>query len=56
LVGIRRQRILRAGRVSVVEAAMRRLKEREVVELDEALQAVMVPNVLVVLCVEQATE
>jgi len=35
---------------------MRRLKEREVVELDEALQAVMVPNVLVVLCVEQATE
>jgi len=44
-----RQRIVE-GAVGMVESALSRLAEREVVELDEERKAVMVSNLLVVLC------
>jgi uncharacterized membrane protein YqjE len=50
-----RQRIVE-GAVGMVELALQRLEERDVVELDEARKAAMVSNLLVVLCSEQATQ
>jgi regulator of protease activity HflC (stomatin/prohibitin superfamily) len=50
-----RQRIVE-GAVGMVEMALNRLAEAEVVELDEERKATMVSNLLVVLCSEQATQ
>jgi regulator of protease activity HflC (stomatin/prohibitin superfamily) len=50
-----RQRIVE-GAVGMVELALNRLEERDVVELDEERKAAMVSNLLVVLCSEQATQ
>jgi regulator of protease activity HflC (stomatin/prohibitin superfamily) len=50
-----RQRIV-DGAVGMVEAALTRLDEQNVVELDEERKAAMVSNLLVVLCSEQATQ
>lgn len=50
-----RQRIVE-GAVGMVELALHRLAERDVVELDEERKAAMVSNLLVVLCSEQATQ
>jgi regulator of protease activity HflC (stomatin/prohibitin superfamily) len=49
-----RQRIVE-GAVGMVQMALERLEEEEVVELDEERKATMVSNLLVVLCSEQAT-
>ena len=54
LVGAR-QRIVE-GAVGMVQLALRRLEEEDVVELDEERKAAMVSNLLVVLCSEQATQ
>lgn len=43
------------GAVGMVEMALNRLKERNVLELDEERKAAMVSNLLVVLCSEQGT-
>jgi hypothetical protein len=43
------------GAVGMVQLALQRLQEEDVVELDEERKAVMVSNLLVVLCSEQAT-
>jgi hypothetical protein len=40
----------------MVQPALRRLREEDVVELDEERKAAMVSNLLVVLCSEQATQ
>jgi regulator of protease activity HflC (stomatin/prohibitin superfamily) len=50
-----RQRIVE-GTVGMVQLALQRLKDEEVVELDEERKAAMVSNLLVVLCSEQATQ
>jgi regulator of protease activity HflC (stomatin/prohibitin superfamily) len=50
-----RQRIVE-GAVGMVQMALQRLQEEGVVELDEERKAVMVSNLLVVLCSEQATQ
>jgi regulator of protease activity HflC (stomatin/prohibitin superfamily) len=50
-----RQRIVE-GAVGMVDLALRRLEEEQVVELDEERKAAMVSNLLVVLCSEQATQ
>ncbi|HUC05620.1 MAG TPA: SPFH domain-containing protein [Acidimicrobiales bacterium] len=50
-----RQRIVE-GAVGMVELALQRLEERDVVNLDEERKAAMVSNLLVVLCSEQATQ
>jgi regulator of protease activity HflC (stomatin/prohibitin superfamily) len=50
-----RQRIVE-GAVGMVQLALQRLKEQDVVELDEERKAAMVSNLLVVLCSEQATQ
>jgi hypothetical protein len=42
--------------VGMVQLALRRLQEEDVVELDEERKAAMVSNLLVVLCSEQATQ
>jgi hypothetical protein len=42
--------------VGMVEMALQRLEERDVIELDEERKAAMVSNLLVVLCSEQATQ
>lgn len=44
------------GAVGMVELALHRLEERDVVALDEERKAAMVSNLLVVLCSEQATQ
>ena len=44
------------GAVGMVDMALRRLEEQNVVELDEERKAAMVSNLLVVLCSEQATQ
>jgi SPFH domain / Band 7 family len=44
------------GAVSMVQLALQRLKDEDVVELDEERKAAMVSNLLVVLCSEQATQ
>jgi regulator of protease activity HflC (stomatin/prohibitin superfamily) len=50
-----RQRIVE-GAVGMVQLALRRPEEEDVVELDEERKAAMVSNLLVVLCSEQATQ
>ena len=50
-----RQRIVE-GAVGMVELALARLAERDVVELDEERKAAMVSNLLVVLCGDRATQ
>ena len=50
-----RQRIVE-GAVDMVELALARLEEREIVELDQERKAAMVSNLLVVLCSEQNTQ
>jgi hypothetical protein len=50
-----RQRIVE-GAVGMVELALNRLEERQVVTLDDERKAAMVSNLLVVLCSEQATQ
>lgn len=50
-----RQRIVE-GAVGMVQMALTRLEEQDVVELDEERKAAMVSNLLVVLCSEQATQ
>jgi regulator of protease activity HflC (stomatin/prohibitin superfamily) len=47
-----RQRIVE-GAVGMVELAIKRLEERETVKMDDARKAVLVSNLLVVLCGEQ---
>ena len=44
------------GAVGMVEMALERLKEQNVVELDEERKAAMVSNLLVVLCGDKATQ
>jgi regulator of protease activity HflC (stomatin/prohibitin superfamily) len=44
------------GAVGMVQMALQRLEEENVVELDEERKAAMVSNLLVVLCSEQATQ
>jgi regulator of protease activity HflC (stomatin/prohibitin superfamily) len=44
------------GAVGMVQLALQRLKEEDVVDLDEERKATMVSNLLVVLCSEQATQ
>lgn len=44
------------GAVGMVEMALEKLREKDVVELDEERKAVMVSNLLVVLCGEKATQ
>jgi regulator of protease activity HflC (stomatin/prohibitin superfamily) len=44
------------GAVSMVEAALRSLAEREIVELDSERKAAMVSNLLVVLCSDKETQ
>jgi regulator of protease activity HflC (stomatin/prohibitin superfamily) len=50
-----RQRIVE-GAVGMVQLALQRLQDADVVELDEERKASMVSNLLVVLCSEQATQ
>ncbi len=50
-----RQKIVE-GAVGMVQLALKRLEEQNVVELDEERKAAMVSNLLVVLCSEQATQ
>jgi regulator of protease activity HflC (stomatin/prohibitin superfamily) len=50
-----RQRIVE-GAVGMVQLALQRLKDEDVVDLDEERKAAMVSNLLVVLCSEQATQ
>jgi len=50
-----RQRIV-DGAVGMVQLALQRLQDEDVVELDEERKATMVSNLLVVLCSEQATQ
>jgi regulator of protease activity HflC (stomatin/prohibitin superfamily) len=50
-----RQKIVE-GAVGMVQLALKRLEEENVVELDEERKAAMVSNLLVVLCSEQATQ
>jgi regulator of protease activity HflC (stomatin/prohibitin superfamily) len=50
-----RQRIVE-GAVGMVQLALQRLQEQNVVDLDEERKAAMVSNLLVVLCSEQATQ
>ena len=44
------------GAVGMVQLALQRLEQEDVVELDEERKAAMVSNLLVVLCSEQATQ
>jgi hypothetical protein len=44
------------GAVGMVQLALQRLQDEDVVELDEERKASMVSNLLVVLCSEQATQ
>jgi SPFH domain/Band 7 family protein len=44
------------GAVGMVQLALQRLKDQDVIELDEERKAAMVSNLLVVLCSEQATQ
>jgi hypothetical protein len=44
------------GAVGMVQMALQRLQEEDVVELDEERKAAMVSNLLVVLCSEQPTQ
>jgi hypothetical protein len=44
------------GAVGMVQLALKRLEEEDVVQLDEERKAAMVSNLLVVLCSEQATQ
>jgi len=50
-----RQKIVE-GAVGMVQLALQRLEEQNVVDLDEERKAAMVSNLLVVLCSEQATQ
>jgi regulator of protease activity HflC (stomatin/prohibitin superfamily) len=50
-----RQKIVE-GAVGMVQLALQRLQEQDIVELDEERKAAMVSNLLVVLCSEQATQ
>jgi len=50
-----RQRIVE-GAVGMVQLALQRLEDQDVVELDQERKAAMVSNLLVVLCSEQATQ
>ena len=54
VVGARRTIV--EGAVGMVQLALNRLEEQNVVELDEERRAAMVSNLLVVLCSEQATQ
>ena len=54
VVGARRRIV--EGAVGMVQLALERLRDEEVVELDEERKAAMVSNLLVVLCSEQATQ
>jgi len=54
VVGARRTIV--EGAVGMVQLALKRLEEQNVVELDEERRAAMVSNLLVVLCSEQATQ
>lgn len=54
VVGARRRIV--EGAVGMVQLALQRLQDEEVVELDEERKAAMVSNLLVVLCSEQATQ
>jgi hypothetical protein len=44
------------GAVGMVQLALQRLQEEDVVDLDEERKATMVSNLLVVLCSEHATQ
>jgi regulator of protease activity HflC (stomatin/prohibitin superfamily) len=54
VVGARRTIV--EGAVGMVQLALKRLEDEDVVELDEERKAAMVSNLLVVLCSEQATQ
>jgi regulator of protease activity HflC (stomatin/prohibitin superfamily) len=54
VVGARRKIV--EGAVGMVQLALQRLEEEDVVALDEERKAAMVSNLLVVLCSEQATQ
>lgn len=44
------------GAVSMVQMALKKLSEEEIVELDEDKKAAMVSNLLVVLCADEAAQ
>ncbi|MET8539674.1 SPFH domain-containing protein [Kitasatospora sp. NPDC004799] len=50
------RRLIVEGAVGMVEEALERLAERDVVDLDEERKAAMVSNLLVVLCGERGTQ
>ncbi|MFF2022407.1 SPFH domain-containing protein [Streptomyces sp. NPDC058171] len=50
------RRLIVDGAVGMVEAAIERITERDLVELDQERKAVMVSNLLVVLCGERAAQ
>ena len=50
-----RQKIVE-GAVGMVQMALKKLSEDEIVELDEERKAAMVSNLLVVLCGERSTQ
>lgn len=50
-----RQKIVQ-GAVSMVEAALKSLSERQIIELDDERKAAMVSNLLVVLCSDRETQ
>jgi regulator of protease activity HflC (stomatin/prohibitin superfamily) len=50
------RKLIVEGAVGMVEAALDRLAERDVVELDEERKAAMVSNLLVVLCGDRGTQ
>ncbi|GAA2998872.1 SPFH domain-containing protein [Kitasatospora sp. NPDC006786] len=50
------RRLIVEGAVGMVEEALERLAERDVVELDEERKAAMVSNLLVVLCGDRGTQ
>nr|WP_232247358.1 SPFH domain-containing protein [Kitasatospora azatica] len=50
------RRLIVEGAVGMVELALERLAERDVVELDEERKAAMVSNLLVVLCGDRGTQ
>jgi len=50
------RKLIVEGAVSIVEMALERLSEKNIVELDEERKASMVSNLLVVLCGERAVQ
>ncbi|NED83243.1 SPFH domain-containing protein, partial [Streptomyces sp. SID11233] len=50
------RRLIVEGAVGMVEQALARIQQEDIVELDEERKAAMVSNLLVVLCGDRATQ